>query len=87
MVEADPCSTGIDNGGLDAAKDADAVVIVTEWDAFRALNLEQLAKTMKGNALVDLRNIYQPSEVAKSGLEYTTGLSCRLRKTFRLRQW
>ena len=59
-------------GSFEAAKDADAVVIVTEWDAFRALNLEQLAKTMKGNTLVDLRNIYQPAEVTKSGLDYTS---------------
>ena len=39
-------------GSFEAAKDADAVVIVTEWDAFRALNLEHLARTMKGNVLV-----------------------------------
>ncbi len=55
-----------------AAHDADAVVIVTEWDAFRALDLKKLATTMKGNVLVDLRNIYNPSEVAQTGLTYTS---------------
>jgi len=55
-----------------AAKDADAVVIVTEWDAFRALDLKKLAQVMKGNVLVDLRNIYNPSEVAQTGLIYTS---------------
>lgn len=56
----------------DAASGADAVVIVTEWDAFRALDLEKLSSTMSGNVLVDLRNIYHPADVAKSGLEYTS---------------
>jgi UDPglucose 6-dehydrogenase len=55
----------------DAARDADAVVIVTEWDAFRALDLNKLSSTMTGNALVDLRNIYHPADVEKSGLSYT----------------
>ena len=55
-----------------AAKDADAVVIVTEWDAFRALDLEKLADVMQGNVLVDLRNIYNPAEVAQTSLIYTS---------------
>lgn len=56
----------------EAAANADAVVIITEWDAFRALDLSKLAKSMSGNALIDLRNIYDPSDVAQSGLEYTS---------------
>ena len=55
-----------------AAKDADAVVIVTEWDAFRALDLKKLADVMQGNVLVDLRNIYNPAEVAQTSLIYTS---------------
>ncbi|GAB5482958.1 MAG: UDP-glucose/GDP-mannose dehydrogenase family protein [Parasphingorhabdus sp.] len=54
-----------------AATDADAVVIVTEWDAFRALDLNRLSSLMTGKVLVDLRNIYHPADVGKSGLEYT----------------
>ncbi|MFT5330248.1 MAG: UDPglucose 6-dehydrogenase [Parasphingorhabdus sp.] len=55
-----------------AAKDADAVVIVTEWDAYRALDLKKLADVMRGNVLVDLRNIYNPAEVAQTSLIYTS---------------
>ena len=54
----------------EAVVGADAVVIVTEWDAFRALDLDKLSASMNGNVLVDLRNIYNPAEVEKSGLVY-----------------
>ena len=53
-----------------AANAADALVIVTEWDEFRALDLGRLAKAMKGNALVDLRNVYDRSEAERAGLIY-----------------
>ena len=59
------------DSSYNAAIDADAVVIVTEWDAFRALDLNKLADVMKGNVLVDLRNIYNPAEVAQTNLKYT----------------
>lgn len=54
----------------DAATDADAVAIVTEWDAYRALDLAKLKSVMAGDVLVDLRNIYQPQECAKAGFDY-----------------
>jgi len=54
----------------EVADDADAVVIVTEWDEFRALSLRDLAKRMRGDALIDLRNIYHRSEAAKAGLRH-----------------
>ncbi|VAV97913.1 UDP-glucose 6-dehydrogenase [hydrothermal vent metagenome] len=57
---------------LEATKGTDAVVIVTEWDAFRAIDLSELSSTMAGNILVDLRNIYHPAEVAKTGLSYSS---------------
>ncbi|MFK7842348.1 MAG: UDP-glucose/GDP-mannose dehydrogenase family protein [Sphingorhabdus sp.] len=60
------------DSGYAAAQDADAVVIVTEWDAFRALDLKKLSQVMKGNVLVDLRNIYNPAEVAQTGLIYSS---------------
>ena len=47
----------------EAAEGADAVVLVTEWDALRALDLERLAASMRAQVLVDLRNIYPPEEV------------------------
>ncbi|MDL2341066.1 MAG: UDP-glucose/GDP-mannose dehydrogenase family protein [Pseudomonadota bacterium] len=53
-----------------AAKDADALVIVTEWDEFRALDLARLATAMNGTALVDLRNVYDRAEAERAGLSY-----------------
>jgi UDPglucose 6-dehydrogenase len=50
-----------------AAEGADAVVIVTEWDAFRALDFAKLGRIMRGKVLVDLRNIYDPDEVRAAG--------------------
>jgi len=51
-----------------AAEGADALVIVTEWDEFRALDLSRIAKGLKTPLLVDLRNIYPPAEAARAGL-------------------
>ena len=53
-----------------AAYGADALVIVTEWNEFRALDLHQIASVMDGNVLVDLRNIYKPEDAAAAGLSY-----------------
>lgn len=55
---------------LDAAKDADAVILLTEWDTFRGIELPALSKTMKGKDLFDGRNVYEPSEVRGAGLVY-----------------
>ncbi len=53
-----------------AAKDADCVVILTEWNEFRALNLTRLAAVMKFPILVDLRNIYTAEEIAQTPFTY-----------------
>ena len=53
-----------------AAEGADAVVIVTEWDEFRALDLDTLAAKMRGTTLVDLRNVWDPHEAERAGLSY-----------------
>jgi UDPglucose 6-dehydrogenase len=53
-----------------AAANADAVVIVTEWDEFRALDLEKLARSMRGRTLVDLRNVYDRDDAERAGLDY-----------------
>jgi UDPglucose 6-dehydrogenase len=55
----------------DIAEDADAIVIVTEWDAFRALDFERLRGLMRNPVLVDLRNIYPPAEVMELGFAYS----------------
>jgi UDPglucose 6-dehydrogenase len=53
-----------------AAEGADALAIVTEWDAFRALDFARLAQSVEQRILVDLRNIYRPEEVTRHGFQY-----------------
>ncbi|MFG1357418.1 UDP-glucose dehydrogenase family protein [Xanthobacter pseudotagetidis] len=53
-----------------AAEGADALVIITEWDAFRALDLKRIHALMKSPIVVDLRNIYRPDEMAALGFAY-----------------
>jgi UDPglucose 6-dehydrogenase len=55
---------------LAAAKGADALVIVTEWDEFRALDLAEIASVMRGKILVDLRNVYDRAEAERVGLTH-----------------
>ena len=52
------------------AKGADALVIVTEWDAFRALDLDRVKKALKAALIVDLRNIYDPDDIQRHGFSY-----------------
>jgi len=53
-----------------AVDGADAVVVVTEWDEFRALDLDTLAARMHGKVLVDLRNVWDPQEAQRAGFIY-----------------
>jgi UDPglucose 6-dehydrogenase len=53
-------------------KGAQAVVIITEWDEFRALNLGRIRSAMRTPVLVDLRNIYRPQEAIKQGFNYVS---------------
>ena len=55
---------------MEALKGADAVVVLTEWNEFRALDLAAAAKAMRGRVIVDLRNIYQPDDVRAAGFHY-----------------
>ncbi len=57
-------------GPYDAAEGADGVVIVTEWNQFRALELPRLRELLKRPLVVDLRNIYEPVKMAAAGFEY-----------------
>jgi UDPglucose 6-dehydrogenase len=54
----------------DCAKDADVLVIVTEWDAFRALDFGLLKTTLKQPIVVDLRNVYRPQDMEALGFTY-----------------
>jgi UDPglucose 6-dehydrogenase len=71
--QAEKLITGITYAAnADAVADgADALVIVTEWDEFRALDLETIAGKMRGKTLVDLRNVYDPEEARRAGLSYS----------------
>ncbi len=56
----------------DVATGADVLVIVTEWDAFRALDFKRLREVMNTPVLVDLRNVYRREQVAKYGFHYVS---------------
>ena len=53
-----------------AVDDADAIILMTEWNQYRGLDLELLKRRLKGNTFIDLRNVYEPDEMKKSGFEY-----------------
>ena len=53
-----------------AVKDADALVFVTEWNQFRALDMTRIRDLMKSAKIVDLRNIYDPADMRELGFEY-----------------
>jgi UDPglucose 6-dehydrogenase len=52
------------------AEGADALVLVTEWNAFRALDLERLKSLMKAPVMIDLRNVYDPAQMESAGFRY-----------------
>lgn len=54
----------------EAVKDADALVIVTEWNQFRALDMKRIRDLMKAPRIADLRNIYEPADLRELGFEY-----------------
>src|SRR5262245_56431014 len=58
------------DGPYTCAEGADALVVVTEWEQFRALDLDRLRQVMTNPLLVDLRNIYHPQDVAQHGFSY-----------------
>jgi UDPglucose 6-dehydrogenase len=72
MGEARSLLDGVElvSGPYDAAFGADALLILTEWDQFRALDLDRVKQQMKGRVIVDLRNIYQPAEMRDFGFDY-----------------
>ncbi len=74
MDQARPMMPGIvfEEEPYACAESADALAIVTEWDAFRALDLKRVKESMKNPVVVDLRNIYRPSDMAKHGFIYSS---------------
>jgi UDPglucose 6-dehydrogenase len=60
------------DGPYHAVEGADALVLITEWDQFRALDLDRVKKLMKTPVVVDLRNVYQPAEMQRRGFTYSS---------------
>lgn len=58
------------DSAYDAARGADALVIVTEWNQFRALELEKLSQLLNQSLVIDLRNLYEPEKMAAAGFRY-----------------
>jgi UDPglucose 6-dehydrogenase len=58
------------DNAYECANGAHALVIVTEWEQFRALDLKEMASVMASSVIVDLRNIYSPEEVIRNGFHY-----------------
>ena len=70
--QAEPLLPGVTwcEGALEAASGADVLVVVTEWNEFRALDLGAVKAKMRGDVLVDLRNVFSPQLAAAAGLRY-----------------
>jgi UDPglucose 6-dehydrogenase len=70
--QAEPILGGITfaDDAYTVADGADALVIVTEWDEFRGIDLKRMASRMRGDVLVDLRNVYDRAEADEAGLRY-----------------
>ena len=65
-----PETVKYEKSALDCVAGADAVVIATEWNEFRALTAAQLVDIMRGTTIIDLRNLYQPDQMFAAGINY-----------------
>jgi len=66
-----PAVTFCENA-YEAAEDADAVIIVTEWNQFRKLDLSRLCRLLRQPLVIDLRNLYEPETMAAAGFRYVS---------------
>ncbi len=71
---AEPLLPGVEwcTSALDAAEQADITIVLTEWNEFRALDLEALRARMRGDVLLDLRNVYLPAQARAAGFSYAS---------------
>ena len=60
------------SSALDAVQGADAVMLITEWNEFRALSPEKLLAAMQGDVVVDLRNVWDPAQMREAGFRYSS---------------
>jgi len=74
MHEAKPLLPGVTwcDDAYDVAQGADVLVLITEWNEFRALDLSRIAAAMTSPVLVDLRNVYRPADVRAAGFHYSS---------------
>ena len=74
VSEAEPLFSGVAlaSGPYEAVTGADCALILTEWDQFRALDLERMKSVMRRPLVVDLRNIYRREEMASHGFDYVS---------------
>jgi UDPglucose 6-dehydrogenase len=72
MTEAKAMLDGIEwcNDAYSTMPDADAVAILTEWNEFRALDIDRIKSLLTSPVMIDLRNIYDPEEMAAAGFAY-----------------
>jgi UDPglucose 6-dehydrogenase len=66
-----PDSVKYVNNAYEACTGADAVILMTEWNQYRALDLDKLGNLMKAKVLIDLRNVYEPEKLRQKGFKYT----------------
>ena len=73
-VEAEKLFANVEfvSGPYFCAEGADVLVIITEWNEFRALDLDRVRECMKGSVLVDLRKIYGPADMTERGFKYVS---------------
>ena len=74
MEEAKKCLPGgieYVKNAYEAAEDADCLVLMTEWNQYRALDLERLKSRMRAPVFIDLRNVYDPQRMQAAGFTYT----------------
>ena len=60
------------DGPYEAVEGADVVVILTEWDQFRALDLNRVKQLVRQPVMVDLRNVYRPDDMRARGFRYAS---------------
>ena len=59
------------NDVYEAINGSDAIIIMTEWNEYRGLDFDRLKETMRGNAFIDLRNVYDKAQLTSLGFSYT----------------
>lgn len=73
MEEAKKLLDGVEycESAYDTLEGADAMVVLTEWNEFRGMGLDRIKKALKHPIIVDLRNVYDPTEMAENGFSYS----------------